>query len=144
MSDTRLARMLHVLAHMHLLGGTETSETIALMLDTNPVVVRRTMGILKQHGLVTSTGGRRGGWGLAKPAAEITVRHVHDALSHGSFFAFALSRDHPACPVERSANRILSHAMEKAEATLRAELNEVSIADIALAASEPPHEPPSP
>jgi Rrf2 family protein len=135
MPDTRLARMLHVLVHMHLLGGIETSETIALMLDTNPVVVRRMMGVLKQHGLVTSTGGRSGGWRLAKPANEITVRQVHDALSNGSSFAFSLSNDHPACPVERSANRILQHAMEKAEATLRAELNGVSIANIASAAS---------
>ncbi|UIJ73003.1 Rrf2 family transcriptional regulator [Aurantimonas sp. HBX-1] len=135
MSDTRLARMLHVLAHMHLLGGTETSETIALMLDTNPVVVRRTMGILKHHGLVTSTGGRSGGWRLAKPAQEITVRQVHDALSTGSSFAFSLSNDHPACPVEGSANHILRQAMEKAEATLRAELDDVSIDDIASAAS---------
>jgi hypothetical protein len=34
--DTRLSRMLHVLVHMHLLGGTETSDTIARMLNTKP------------------------------------------------------------------------------------------------------------
>jgi len=39
--------MLHVLIHMHKRGGRTTSETIALMLDTNPVVVRRTMASLK-------------------------------------------------------------------------------------------------
>ena len=131
MPDTRLARMLHVLAHMHLLGGTETSETIALMLDTNPVVVRRTMGMLKHHRLVTSTGGRNGGWRLAKPAENITVRCVHDALSFGSSFTLSLSNDHRACPVERSANHILQQAMDRAETTLRAELGGVSIADIA-------------
>jgi hypothetical protein len=46
--------MLHVLAHMQLLGGTETSDTIALMLNTNPVVVHRTVGKLKQQGIVSS------------------------------------------------------------------------------------------
>lgn len=131
MSDTRLARMLHVLVHMHLLGGTETSETIALMLDTNPVVVRRTMGLLRQHGLLTSAGGRSGGWRLSRPAREITVRHVHEALSNGSAFALAPSHDHPTCPVERAANRVLQHAIKAAEATLLREFEAVSIADLA-------------
>lgn len=43
-TDGRLARMLHVLVHMGLLGGRETSERISQMLNTNPVVVRRTLG----------------------------------------------------------------------------------------------------
>ncbi|MDF8360813.1 transcriptional regulator, partial [Achromobacter anxifer] len=41
--DTRLARLLHVLIHMHLRGGTTTSGTLAQMLHTNEVVVRRSM-----------------------------------------------------------------------------------------------------
>lgn len=133
MSDTRLARMLHVLVHMHLMGGTETSETIASMLGTNPVVVRRMMGPLRRCGLLTSMGGRSGGWRLAKPADQITARHVHEALSNGSSFAISLSDDHPTCPVERAANRILQRAMDKAEAILRAEWGSVSIADLARA-----------
>lgn len=133
MSDTRLARMLHVLVHMHLLGGTETSQTIAKMLNTNPVVVRRTMGLLRERGLVTSTGGRSGGWKLGKPAGEITVEHVHEALMDGSPFSFGLSKDHPSCPVERSVNHLLQHAMKKAEATLLEQFSRVSIADFASA-----------
>ena len=58
--DGRLARMIHVLVHMGLLGGRETSERIAQMLNTNPVVVRRTMASLRQYGIVESEGGRGG------------------------------------------------------------------------------------
>ncbi len=135
MADTRLSRMLHVLVHMHLLGGTETSETIAKMLNTNPVVVRRTMGVLKAHGLVTSIGGRSGGWKLARPASEITMQHVHEALLEGSSFSLSLSKDHPSCPVERSVNHLLQHAMDKAEITLREQFARVTIADFAAALS---------
>ena len=46
-SDTRLSRMLHALIHMDRIGGPVTSEVISRMLDTNPVVVRRTMGGLR-------------------------------------------------------------------------------------------------
>src|SRR5690606_18134056 len=62
--DARLGRMTHVIVHMALLGGRETSERIAQMLGTNPVVVRRTMAGLKRCGIVSSEGGRGGGWVL--------------------------------------------------------------------------------
>ncbi|KEQ07432.1 MULTISPECIES: RrF2 family transcriptional regulator [Pseudorhizobium] len=133
MSDTRLSRMLHVLVHMHLLGGSETSETIAKMLNTNPVVVRRTMAALRDHGIVTSAGGRSGGWRFAKEAAEITVEQVHDALQAGSAFSIALSRDHSACPVESAANAFLAEAMADAETTLRTRFAGTTIRDLASA-----------
>ncbi|QEE44455.1 Rrf2 family transcriptional regulator [Rhizobium sp. WL3] len=131
MADSRLSRMLHVLVHMHLLGDTETSETIALMLNTNPVVVRRTMAELKAHGIVSSTGGRNGGWTLARPADAISVRDVYRALVEGLPFSIALSSDHPNCPVERSVNALLVGSMTKAELTLSEDFAAVSIADLA-------------
>ncbi|HWK63646.1 MAG TPA: Rrf2 family transcriptional regulator [Rhizobiaceae bacterium] len=134
MRDTRLARMMHVLVHMHLLGGTETSETIAKMLNTNPVVVRRTMGLLKAKGLVGSIGGRSGGWRLEKPADAVTVRDVQEALHDRSVFHIAISGDHPNCPVERTVNQLLQHAMAKAEATLLEQFGHVTVAELASAA----------
>lgn len=131
MSDTRLSRMLHVLVHMHLLGGSETSETIAKMLNTNPVVVRRTMAALKEKGIVTSAGGRSGGWRFAKPVDEITVEQVHDALLTGSSFSLALSKDHSTCPVEGAVNTFLDKAMADAEQTLRLRFAETTIKDLA-------------
>lgn len=131
MSDTRLSRMLHVLVHMHLLGGSETSETISKMLNTNPVVVRRTMAALKEHGIVTSAGGRSGGWRFAKEADQITVEQVHDALQTGSAFSIALSKDHSTCPVERTVNMFLDQAMIDAERTLRTKFAGTTILDLA-------------
>lgn len=130
MKDTRLARMLHVLVHMHLLGGTETSATIGLMLGTNPVVVRRIMGQLREAGLVDSTGGRAGGWRLARPAAEIRLSAIHAALSTGSVLSIGLSKDHPTCPVEQAGNALLSGAFAAAEAALSAALDKITLADL--------------
>ncbi|WP_112495446.1 RrF2 family transcriptional regulator [Agrobacterium radiobacter] len=133
MSDTRLSRMLHVLVHMHLLGGSETSETIAKMLNTNPVVVRRTMAALKEYGIVKSAGGRSGGWRFARGADQITVEQVHDALTIGSAFSIALSNDHSACPVEGAVNLFLGEAMTDAEHTLRTRFAATTIVDLASA-----------
>jgi DNA-binding IscR family transcriptional regulator len=89
------------------------------------------MGVLREHGLVASTGGRSGGWRLNRPADEVTVLDVHKALQDGLPFSIGLSNDHPACPVEHSVNHLLAHAMQKAEATLLEQFGRVSIAALA-------------
>ena len=60
-SDNRLSRMLHVLIHMDQREHPLTSDEIARMLNTNPVVVRRTMAGLRDNGYVTSEKGHGGG-----------------------------------------------------------------------------------
>ena len=128
--DGRLARMIHVLVHMGLLGGRETSERIAQMLNTNPVVVRRTMASLRQHGIVESEGGRGGGWSLTRPLSEITILDVQRALQGETILDAPLSNDHPSCPVERAANGKLQRAFESAEQTLEREFQKVTLAEI--------------
>lgn len=117
-TDGRLARMLHVLVHMGLLGGRETSERIAQMLNTNPVVVRRTLGALREHGIVDSEGGRGGGWKLTRMLHQITVLDVQCALNTEAVLTAPLSGDHPTCPVERASNSVLQNAYSAAEAQL--------------------------
>ncbi|MGV1757606.1 RrF2 family transcriptional regulator [Rhizobium sp. A22-96] len=133
-TDGRLARMLHVLVHMGLLGGRETSERIGQMLNTNPVVVRRTLGALREHGIVESEGGRGGGWKLIKSLDEVTVLHVQRALHEGAILAAPISRDHPSCPVERASNSILEAAHAAAERELTEKYAATTLAQIAAIA----------
>lgn len=100
-NDTRLSRMLHVLLHMSRHDRPATSDNIAEMLNTNPVVVRRTMALLKEKGYVRSEKGHRGGWTLAKRLADITLLDIHKALGPSSLFAIGLSTDHPKCWLSR-------------------------------------------
>ncbi|WP_207803172.1 RrF2 family transcriptional regulator [Rhodopseudomonas palustris] len=130
-TDGRLARMLHVLVHMGLLDGRETSERIALMLNTNPVVVRRTLGALRDHGIVESEGGRGGGWKLTRSLDQVTVLDVQRALTAGTILTTPVSRDHPSCPVERAANSVLEEAYAAAEKQLIAKYGVTTLAQIA-------------
>lgn len=120
-----------MLVHMGLLGGRETSERIAQMLNTNPVVVRRTLGSLRNHGIVESEGGRGGGWKLTRPLDRITVLDVQRALIEGKMLPAPLSRDHPNCPVERASNAVLEHAHRVAEAELEKAYAATTLAQIA-------------
>ncbi|AZF53115.1 Rrf2 family transcriptional regulator, group III [Pseudomonas sp. R4-34-07] len=106
--------MLHVLFHMARHDQPATSDTIAQMLGTNPVVVRRTMALLKKEGYVRSEKAHRGGWTLA----EMTLLDIHQTLGSSSLFAIGLSTDHPQCLVEQAVNAALTEAFDAAQALL--------------------------
>ncbi|WP_122555449.1 Rrf2 family transcriptional regulator [Pseudomonas viridiflava] len=131
-NDTRLSRMLHVLIHMSRNDRAATSETIAQMLKSNPVVVRRTMALLKEGGYVRSEKGHRGGWTLAKPLVEMTLLDIHVALGSSSLFAIGLSTDHPECLVEQAVNAALTQAFDAAQRLLMDRLGEVTLEQLAL------------
>jgi DNA-binding IscR family transcriptional regulator len=123
--------MLHVLIHMDRHDQPATSDTIAQMLGTNPVVVRRTMALLKEKGYVRSEKGHRGGWTLAKPLADMTLLDIHQALGSSSLFAIGLSTDHPQCLVEQAVNAALTDAFDAAQALLINRLGSVTLEQLA-------------
>ena len=130
-TDTRLSRMLHVLIHMDRHQQSATSDTLAQMLGTNPVVVRRTMALLKEQGYVTSEKGHRGGWSLSKPLSQMTLLDIHQALDSTSIFAIGLSTDHPQCLVEQAVNAVLTDAFDEAQALLLKRLGAITLAQLA-------------
>lgn len=113
--DTKLARLLHVLIHMQLKGGSTTSETIAQMLHTNPALVRRTMAPLREARYVESERGPGGGWTLSCELSEVTAKDIYLALTCKGLFAISPSHDNPNCPVESSVNQLLDRAIKNAE-----------------------------
>ena len=84
--DSKLSRMLHVLLHMAREKKPFTSEQISIMLDTNPVVVRRTMSGLKKAGFVHADKGPGGGWTLVQALEQISLFDIYLL-----FFSFIFS-----------------------------------------------------
>ena len=79
--NSRLSLALHTLGHMA--GDPARSRTSADIADhagTNPVVVRRVLGKLREAGLLASEKGHAGGWRLARSPQEITLADVYLAL----------------------------------------------------------------
>jgi len=130
-SDNRLSRMLHVLIHIDRHDGPVTSEVLARMLNTNPVVVRRTMGGLRVQGYVESEKGHGGGWVLARKLAQITLLDVYQALGEPPIFALGLADDHPRCLVEQAVNHGLAEALSDAKQRLLSRFAQISVADLA-------------
>ncbi len=116
--DSRLSGVLHVLLHMAELGGPVTSETMAKIMATNPVVIRRIMAGLRDAGLVRSEKGHGGGWTVERDLAAITLRDVYAALDNPELFAIGNRSDAPGCLVEEAVNGALGGAFRDAETML--------------------------
>jgi DNA-binding IscR family transcriptional regulator len=130
-ADRRLSRMLHVLLHMARHSGPMTSDAIARMLDTNPVVVRRTMAGLREAGYVHSEKGHGGGWKIAADLEKVSLLDIHRAVGGTHIFAIGSEHPEPDCAVEKVVNAALEGALRDAETLLLARLGAISIAELA-------------
>lgn len=129
--DSRLSSVLHALLHMAEHEGSMTSEVLGLCLGTNPVVVRRTMGLLRDAGLVATARGHTGGWRISADLETVSLRRLHEALGEPAIFAIGNRNEAPECLVEQSVNAALEGAFAEAEALLLERFAEVSLADLA-------------
>ncbi|KQX24860.1 MULTISPECIES: Rrf2 family transcriptional regulator [unclassified Sphingomonas] len=125
--DSRLSGVLHVLLHMAEQPGPVTSEVLARAMGTNAVVIRRIMAGLREQGFVRSEKGHGGGWTLARPLDDITLRDIYDALGRPSLFAMGNRTEAPGCLVEQAVNAALDRSFDEAEARLLARFGEVSL-----------------
>lgn len=131
-TDSKLSRMLHVLLHMARNNKTYTSDEIAQMLVTNPVVIRRTMAGLKKAGFIHSEKGPKGGWSLVEDLSKITLFDIYNAVGEPTIFAMGNERANPDCAVERVVNAALDDAMNQAQTILLTQLKATTLADLAL------------
>ncbi len=108
-----------------------TSDRLAAMMGTNPVVVRRVMAGLREAGYLRSEKGHGGGWTLACDPATITLDDIYRALGSPPVFAMGHRTESPGCLVEQSVNAALEDAFREAEAVLLARLRHVTLAALA-------------
>ncbi|WP_315800599.1 Rrf2 family transcriptional regulator [Bradyrhizobium sp. SZCCHNS3002] len=126
--NSQLSGILHVLLHMAEHDGPVTSEALAAMMQTNPVVIRRIMAGLRDRGYVRSEKGHGGGWTLARDLAAVTLRDVYDSLGRPSLFAIGHRSDNPDCLVEQAVNAALDTSIQAAETLLLSRLGAITLA----------------
>ncbi|QFG24629.1 Rrf2 family transcriptional regulator [Actinomadura sp. WMMB 499] len=107
-----------------------TSAEIADSLASNPVLVRRVLGALRDAGIVWSAEGRGGGWRLARPAREITLLDAYTAVEEGPVLARHSHPPSDACAVGRHMMSLLETEFREAERALEERLDRTTIADL--------------
>lgn len=126
-SDTRLSRVLHILVHLACDSANYTSQQLADMLDTNAVLVRRTMAGLREAGYVRSEKGHNGGWSLNCDPHQVTLLDIYKALGITHLYNLGINRDNPHCLIENAVNAELDDALNQAELLLMNRLNEITL-----------------
>ena len=129
--DSRLSSVLHVLLHMAEHDGQMTSDLLSRHLGTNPAVVRRTMGLLRNAGIVAAQRGHGGGWRISADLSTVTLRQLHDALGEPAIFAIGNRNETPDCLVEQTVNAALDSSFLEAEALLLERFGAITLADLA-------------
>ncbi len=106
-----------------------TSEKIAESVDTNPVVIRRIMSHLRQNGMVDSRPGANGGWRLARPASQLSLHEVHQALTQETLFALH-QHPNPDCPIGSRILPALESIFGDAQAAMELTLAKTTVGDL--------------
>ncbi|MBO8185196.1 RrF2 family transcriptional regulator [Streptomyces spirodelae] len=129
--SSRSAVAIHALAMLaHRRGGSLTSAEIADSLQSNPVLVRRVLGRLRDAHLVWATEGRGGGWSLARAPRDITLYDAYAAVEEGQVFSRHTNPPSEACEVGRNIGTLLDVEFRGAERALEEQLGRTTIAGL--------------
>jgi DNA-binding IscR family transcriptional regulator len=107
-----------------------SSRHAALSVNTNPVVIRRIMGLLKKSGLVIVKPGSNGAVLTRKPR-EISLRDIYLAVKREEDSIFKLhEKNSPTCPIGSKINVVLRKKLTKVEKNMENDLAEIYLSDI--------------
>src|SRR5918997_7038116 len=131
-ANSRFAVAVHTLGFIGFAEGRHpvTSEDIAVSVNTNPVVIRRLLGMLREAGLVTSQPGPGGGWRLTRRPEAITLRDAYRAVEPDPLFALPPRKPCAQCDVGRNVQQVLNRYFTDAEAAMEERLAQTTLADV--------------
>jgi Rrf2 family protein len=107
-----------------------TSDQVAASVNTNPVIIRRSLGTLRRAGLVAVRHGAGAGWSLARAPERISLLDVYDAVEQEPLFGMHRTEPNLECRVGRGIRPALDQVYGGVEQTRRRELGRTSIADV--------------
>ena len=110
---------LHILTLLSRAGDElMSSDYIAGSININPALARKEIGNLRNLGLISSKEGKSGGYVLAKPATQITMADVYEAVKNQPVLGVAKNTPNPDCPVGKQINQKLDELYKNLDKTL--------------------------
>ena len=133
MLSSKLSVGIHIMTIFTLKPGEPlTSGFIANSVNTNAVVIRRLLGMLRTAGMVDSRTGVGGGWSLRVKAEQITLLDIlHAVEPQDDIFALHRSEPNPECPCGQHIQAVLCEAYEMIKQTMSQQLANITVASIA-------------
>ncbi|MBP1989637.1 Rrf2 family transcriptional regulator [Paenibacillus eucommiae] len=131
--STRFSMAVHILSLIAVNPNEMTGDFIAGSVNTNPVVVRRIMGMLKKAGLVEVRPGV-GGALLLKTPEEITLLDIYRAVNVIEENQLFRLHDDPnkQCPVGRNIELILQIELDEAQSAMENRLAQTNLSQLTV------------
>ena len=111
-------------------GENSKSEYIGESVNTNAVVIRRLLCQLATAKLVVSQTGASGGTRLAKPAAEISLNEIYQAVSTGEVFALHRQKPNQDCPVGKNIESVLCNLQKQIDQAIEEKLSQKTLQSV--------------
>lgn len=130
MNNSKFAISLHILTLLERAKGELlSSEFMAGSININPVLVRKELSNLRNHGFVDSKEGKNGGSYLNKSAKEINLADIYKAVKQNNLLGISKNTPNPQCAVGKQMNTHLNNLYNSTERALVKELSSQTLAD---------------
>ena len=127
--STRFPVAVHILAFLSANPGEYmSSEAISKSVATNPVAVRKILGMLVKAGFVSSLAGSRGGAKLEVNPKNISLLDIYQAVEQTEIFQ--MHTPHPHCPLAKGIKVDLQQVFNAAQRAMEEELAHTTLFDV--------------
>ena len=127
--STRFPVAVHILAFLSAYPGEYvSSEAIAKSVATNPVAVRKILGMLVKAGLVSSLAGSKGGAKLEVAPNKLSLLDIYQAVEQREIFQ--MHEPHPHCPLAKGVTTDLQPVFDQAQTAMERQLAAQSLQDV--------------
>jgi DNA-binding IscR family transcriptional regulator len=128
--STRFSMAVHILSLISVSSNEVTGDFIAGSVNTNPVVIRRIMGMLKKAGLIEVRPGVGGSFLLKKPE-DITLLDIYRAVNViEDNRLFGVHESNIQCPVGRNIENILQSELSEAQSAMEQRLAQTTLSQL--------------
>ncbi len=127
--STRFPVAVHILTFLSAHSGEYvSSEAIAKSVATNPVAVRKILGMLVKAGFVSSLAGSRGGAKLEVAPNKLSLLDIYQAVERKEIFQ--MHEPHPHCPLAKGVKTNLQQVFDLAQTAMERQLAAQSLQDV--------------
>ncbi|HLL49725.1 MAG TPA: Rrf2 family transcriptional regulator [Thermomicrobiales bacterium] len=131
MTQDGFAYAVHALVLLAKSPGSATSSFLAGSVNIHATCLRKVMAPLARAGLVRACQGREGGYRLARPAAEMSLAEIYEAVVSEPLLRPNPAAVNPRCPISVAMGPALAAIAADAEARFQEALARRSLADVA-------------
>jgi DNA-binding IscR family transcriptional regulator len=117
----------HSLMVLAYADGPVSSSLMATSVNTNPVTIRKMVGLLHTAGLVNTLPGSMGGAYLAKPANKITLADIYQITREETLFGLHPNPPNPNCPIGRNIQALLLDVFDGTDQLLIQFLGQITL-----------------